>query len=42
MLEKKAELLMLEDSLDYDIREGKNILINLYNQEAQNQVSWLN
>jgi hypothetical protein len=39
MLKKKAELLMLDDSLDYDIREGKNIITNLYNQEAQNQVS---
>ncbi|XP_025423908.1 coiled-coil domain-containing protein 39-like isoform X2 [Sipha flava] len=37
MLKKKAELLMLDDSLDYDIREGKNIITNLYNQEAQNQ-----
>lgn len=29
---------MLEDELDYDIREGKNIISILSNQETQNQV----
>lgn len=38
MLKKKAELLVIDESMDNELRDNKNILTNLSNHENQNQV----
>jgi len=38
LLKKKAELLVIDESMDNELRDNKNILTNLSNHENQNQV----
>lgn len=39
LIQKKARLLITDELLDNELREQKNIITNLSNYEAQNQVN---